>query len=435
MSSRSLPTPPERRAQGAARVMAFFVANVLFAAGLFAHAFLYNFYLDALGLGEGVMGVAAASLTAGGLAALVPAGVLVDRIGPRAAFAASALVATLGLALGAWVTSPPTVYLAAFVAGAGTAGWRVTMGPFVMRVATPAARTRVFSWNVALLLASGAAWTAAAGAIPRWLGGALGGELAGLRAGLLLGALGTLLSVAALVPARLGGASPDEEERGGAPRPPRSAGRPAGERGVAGLPRGLLLAVVFVWLWMTAGGLVLPFFNLYFQRVHGLPIERVGLLLAAVQGATALAVFGSGEWAYRSGPLRTLAAWTLLFPPLLWGLAAAGTLGPAVALFLLQGIVPPATNPLIDQLLLERAPGERQGLVSGWRNGATEMSGLVGGSAGGFLLQHGSFAALLATAGAVALAGGLGLVATLRRLDRSPAAAPSAAGAPRPSGG
>ena len=58
-----------------------FGGNVLFAAGLFFHAFLYNFYLDAIGHSEAVMGYAAASLTAGGLAALLPAGKLVDKLG------------------------------------------------------------------------------------------------------------------------------------------------------------------------------------------------------------------------------------------------------------------------------------------------------------------------------------------------------------------
>ena len=38
-------------------VALFFVANVLFGAGLFSHAFLYNFYLDELQLGESVMGL------------------------------------------------------------------------------------------------------------------------------------------------------------------------------------------------------------------------------------------------------------------------------------------------------------------------------------------------------------------------------------------
>src|SRR2546422_8303140 len=46
------------------------------------HAFLYNFYLDALHLSSEVMGYAAAALAGGGLVTLLPAGAL-DRKSTR----------------------------------------------------------------------------------------------------------------------------------------------------------------------------------------------------------------------------------------------------------------------------------------------------------------------------------------------------------------
>src|ERR1051325_3489714 len=80
--------------------------NVLFAPGLIFHAFLYNFYLEALNLSAVVMGHAAAALTGGGLVMLLPAGVLADRLGPRAALSAAAMVLAVGLALGAGAATP-----------------------------------------------------------------------------------------------------------------------------------------------------------------------------------------------------------------------------------------------------------------------------------------------------------------------------------------
>src|SRR5690606_32670774 len=170
-------------------IVGYFAANALFAAGLFAHAFLYNFYLEALGLGEGSMGVAAASLTAGGLIALVPARPATDGLGPATTVLAAAAVCATGLALGGIVESPLAVYAAAVLAGLGTAAWRVCMGPILLALAPRRLRSRVFSWNVALLVGSGAAWTAVAGAIPAWLERTteLGGAQA-LRIALLAGA-------------------------------------------------------------------------------------------------------------------------------------------------------------------------------------------------------------------------------------------------------
>lgn len=406
--------PPDSSARRGvwSAVVLFFTANVLFGAGLFAHAFLYNFYLDELGLGESVMGLAAAALTGGGLAALLPAGLVADRFGASAVFLGASVLATAGLIAGAVVINPAPIYAAAFLAGAGAAAWRVSMGPLVMRFAPRPIRSRVFSWNVALLLASGAVWIAASGAIPAWLEGSLGLErLSALRAGLVLGAVGTL---AGTLPLSLA----DRVSRSAAP--PSFPGRepvslPRLLRGLR-IPGPLAVVVAFVAVWMIAGGLIIPFFNIYFQRVHDLAIDRVGLVLASVQAATAVVIFGGGLVAGRFGPRRVLIAWMLLFVPTLWGLAAVSSLQLAIALFFVQGLVPPATNPLIDQILLEAAPEARYGAVSSWRNGATELSGLVGASAGGLLLQFGSFGLLFAVAGGVALLGALSLIYSLQLL-------------------
>ena len=217
-------------------VLPLFAANVLFGAGLFAHAFLYNFYLQGLGLGEAVMGLAAASLTAGGLLALAPAGAVVDRVGPRAAFAGAAALTALGLAAGALVRAPLAVNAAAFLAGMGTATWRVAGGPLMLRLAPPHLRARAFSWNVAVLLGSGALWTAAAGAVPRWMQGMGMSEEGGLRAALLMGALATGLSALAMLAVSSATRDDGDLARGTEGAPTRRSG---GLRALA-IPRRLL---------------------------------------------------------------------------------------------------------------------------------------------------------------------------------------------------
>jgi len=377
------------------RLLPVFSANILFGAGLFAHAFLYNFYLQAAGHGPAVMGTAAAALTAGGLTALGPASLLVDRAGPRAGYFVAAAVAALGLALGALVTQPLAVYGAAFAAGLGTATWRVSMAPLLLRLAHGRLRARALSWNVGLLVASGAGWTTLSGTGPAWLEATFGLDaLGGLRVALLAGAGATLLAAPAILPARLAAAV-------------ASSGVPPSARWR--LPVPLLIGVGFVALWMTGSGLVLPFFNIFFERVHGLSVARIGVILALSQALTAAALLLGGEVAARFGPARALVVWMLIFPPALWALAMAGALPVAIVLFLVQGAIPAATNPLIDQILLERAPEGRQGAVSGARNAATETSGLVGASLGGWLLEAASFATLFGLAGIVALAGAVGL--------------------------
>ncbi|GMV05529.1 MAG: hypothetical protein AMXMBFR53_18070 [Gemmatimonadota bacterium] len=398
----------------------FFGANVLFGAGLFAHAFLYNFYLDALGWGEGAMGAAAAFFTAGGVAALAPAGMALDRWGGRRVYLAAAGLAAGGLAAGAWAERPWAVFAAAAVGGAGTAAWRVAMGPLRRAVAAPPVRSRAFSWNVALLLASGAAWTALSGSTSAWAASG-GGALAGLRTALAVGAAVTAAAAGAFLMVPL-------PADAGVEAPPTEARSP--DPGLA-VPRGVAVLVGGVFVWMLGAALVLPFFNLWFQRVQGMAVADIGLVFAGAQAVAAVAVFGGGEAAQRMGPRRAFVIWASVFPLSLVALAAAPALWLAVPLFVVQGLPSPATNPLLDEIVLETAPARRRGAASTWRNGATEASGLAGAVLGGALLERLGFPPLLLTAAAVAAAGALALAVAFRSPSAGGQSGPGSSPAPR----
>lgn len=177
-------------------VVVLIAANVIFGLGLFFPAFLYNFYIEQLHLSEAVMGHAAAALMGGGLVALLPAGWLVDRVGPKLVVVNAALITTVGLALSAVVTDRMTIYGAAAVAGVGSGMWRVAVGPILMRLTEPDTRPRVFAWNVGLLVASGGLGMAVAGAVPGLIETVLQlAPLQAMRGTLLLGAGATALSV------------------------------------------------------------------------------------------------------------------------------------------------------------------------------------------------------------------------------------------------
>jgi MFS transporter, DHA1 family, inner membrane transport protein len=390
--------------------------NVAFAAGLFVHGFLYNFYLERLGFTPLEMGRAQAALTAGALLALLPAGRLVDRAGARTCMLLATGAAAAGLALGGLARREETIYAAALLAGAGTGAWRVAGGPLLLAATTPATRARAFSWNVGLMVAFGGALFFLGGAIPEWLDRQGWEALAARRAALVGAALVTLTAItlyAGLPPARPA-------------RPPDASQAPAANSGWSDAR--LLLVTGAVFVWMLAGGLTLPFFNLYFARGHGLSLTATGALMGGAQIATALALLGSAELSQRRGPRAALALWTAVLPPALLALALGPALGVAAALFVVQGFAAPATFPLVDQLVLERADPARRGHAASWRNVATEASGVTGAAAGGALLAAASFAVLFAVAGAVALLGALLLVLLFRGAAATSAADRSAAG-------
>jgi len=384
-------------------------------AGLFCHAFLYNFYLEALGHDESVMGLAAAALTAGGLCALVPAGRLVDRYGPARLMVGAVLLASAGLAAGALVETPGPIYASAFLAGLGTVTWRVATGPVLMGVAGGPLRSRAFSWNVGLLVGSGAAWMALAGAgSARLVGAGLAAEAAH-RTVLLVGAVAT--AAAAVLFGPLARMTPPPAQ------PP--ARRERGRGGWLGSDtRFAARALPAVVVWMLAPALVAPFLNIYFSRVHALAVEQIGVAFGAAHAGTALVLLVSGEIAARGSPRVALALWTLTFPPAVWLLGAAHGVEWALLLYFIQGIASPAANPLIDELLLSSTPPERHGAVSSWRNATTEVAGIVGAAAGGLVLRTWPFGPLFTGAAAVGLAGAaLLLLVTRSGPDRQGGAA------------
>jgi predicted MFS family arabinose efflux permease len=293
------------------------------------------------------------------------------------------------------------ILISAVVAGAGAAAFRVVMGPLLLAVTDERTRARAFSWNVGLLIGSGAVWTLASGFLPGWIAATTGlSRLDGIRSALIAGAI--LTAASALLALRM----PSTGGESSAHAAPRAALR---------IPTHLLGLIAMIAVWMTAAALVLPFFNLFFQRVHNLPMGRIGVLFGIAQAVTALVLFASGELAARKGTRRVLGVWLLVFAPVLALLPLAATLPFAFALYLVQGAVAPATNPMIDQLLLEQAPPGQRGAVSSWRNAATELSGVIGAGAGGFILESAGFSPLLLTAALVAALGAIGLYAMLVR--------------------
>jgi MFS family permease len=376
----------------------FFAGNVCLAAGLFVHAFLFNFYLRDLGLPASAMGHQAAAITLGGLLALLPAGLVIDRVGLRPALFGAVIVATAGLTLTALARRPATIYPAAMLIGLGAATWRVALGPALMCLTSEAGRARAFTWNVALLVGTGGAWTLLAGVLPTWSSRmATTAGLSGTQLTLIAGAALSAAAVICYWPLRV-------------PRAPASAQLAI----PLGLPREVRALIPLVAVWMLAAALVLPFFNVFFHDRFGMPVSRVGALFAGTQLMHAVMLIGAAEVARRWGPRRALVAWMLALAPSLWWLAATDALSLAIGLYVVQGLIAPATNPLIDQVLLERAPRSHHGLVAGWRNAATEGAGALGASAGGRVLDASSFSTLFVIAGAVAAASSAALALALR---------------------
>ena len=382
------------------------MGNVCLATGLIVHAFSFNFYLRGLGYTASVMGHQVTAMTLGGLIALLPAGAVIDRHGTRTALIGGVVLTVVGLVVSALVRHALTIEMAAVVLGLGGATCRVSWGPAIMRVAEGPQRSRAFTWNVSVLIGTGAIWTVLAGSAPTWLGRTPLAHATGLT-GTQLVLIGAALMSALAIPCywRLHALAAPRASGAHAPRETAVRREP--------LPADVKRILALVAVWMLASALVLPFLNIFFTDRFAMPVASVGSLFAFAQVMNAVVLIGAAELARRFGPRRTLTWWTVALAPSLWGLAVVTALPLAVGLYLVQGIVAPATNPLIDQLVLERVKRERHGVVAGWRNAAAELAGGVGASVGGHLLDASSFGRLFLIAGAVAAGASAALIASI----------------------
>lgn len=389
---------------GLRRLIPFFTANIFFAAGIGFHAFLYNFYLEGLKLSPAIMGRTAATWSLGGLLVLLPVGRSVDRWGPKPVLVAAALVAAIGLAWGAIAADPMTIYIASAITGAAGVSWRVAQAPVLMELSDSSNRSRLFTLDVAILVATGAAATAIAGALVGRIEPALNvSRQSALTIVMLIGAV--LTGIGAVVYATLN-------------LPSVARGSRAATAVSDATPPRVIILIILSGLWVASLTLASPFFNVYFTRTFQLPIERVSWIFSASTITTAILLTGAGEVANRFGARKAFVVWLALFAPAMWGLALTSSVGVAVACYFMQSLVSPAANPLLDQLLFENVPAERRGVVSSLRQAMASAGQVLAQSIGGSVLAAGSFSILFAFAGGLGLLAGGAVAVVALRLGR-----------------
>jgi MFS family permease len=348
--------------------------SLLFGLAMSVADLLFNFYLASMGYAADVAGLLSTVTRGAGMLVGIPMGMLIDRLGPQRAMILGLLGYAAGWALllasGAlWV-----LVLGQFVVGAAFILVGTAVTPLLSTITSDAERSTVFGLNASAALIVGL------------LGSLLGGLLPGLVSGLLrvgpqdliayrfaLAAV-IALSLAAMLPL-LGAFRPTEE--------PRLVGQQPVEVQPHSLPRLLLLSLPAFTLGV-AGGLFLPFQNLYFRLQFGLDDAAVGVALAvgalgmglgALLGSSVAARVGlqRGAALLRSG---AIVAMLLMLVP---------ALGPALVGFFLRGLFVAASFPQMDALVMRHTSPAQRGLAMSmmsvlWSGGwafAAFVSGLI----------------------------------------------------------
>lgn len=316
---------------------------------------LFNFYLVALGYDEALVGqlLAVSSLTA--LFAALPMGYLVGRLGSKASLlTGTALVGVTLLGMALWPLQS-VLYALNALSGVAQSLLGVTMAPFLMENSREEERTYLFSFSSGLQMASAFVGNALGGYLPGWLAAWRGWEAQAPQAyGAVILVMG-LLSLLALLP--LSRLQPPGKKQS----QPQAFAPWLHLRAQSGRIARLILPLLLTSL---GAGLVMPFMNLFFRKVHHQPDPVIGSLFAWGSLAMGLGLLIAPPLAERMGRIPLVVLTQGLSIPFLVLLGFAPWFWVSAAAYYIRLALMNMSGPVYQAFVMEQVSPEARATVS-----------------------------------------------------------------------
>lgn len=351
----------------------------LIGVGYGAFGTLFALYIIELGFDEGFLGRLVAVGAAAGALFSIPAGLVSDRIGAHRGLLIGMVVTAVGILIECTVTSAPLLIGGSLVAALGVTLVYVAQAPFIAANSSESERTYVYSLAAAMLVALSIVGSLLAGVGPGLIQGtwpALSTAAAYRATILLIG----VISVGSLpVLMRL-----QTVERSARPLPSRDlltrCLQSSAVRRLIGT--GLLLAL--------GGGLVVPFFTIYFQEL-GASTGAVGLIRAVGIGATVIGSLAAPWLAARFGLVGGVVVARLCSAPFLLLMGVSPLLAGAVAAFALRTFVVYLSDPLHTDFSMRVVPTPARATANSLTFMSWNLTLALGGWLGGRLIAETSY--------------------------------------------
>ncbi len=308
-----------------------------------------NFYLKALGLDDGFIGLVNSLPAVALLMVGYPVGRWGDRMPRHVAIRAGAvlLVASgFGLAL---APTPWLIAVCVAIAGVGGLLLQANAPPYMAENSQEGDRTHLFSAQAALSTGTGFLGSLLGGWMPSLLAGLGGGkpeDVGPLRGTLFVGALIGALSLIAFLGVKQGAQA-------------RSAG--AGEGGLDPVTRALFLKLLLPHAAIALGaGMIMPFLNLYVHGKWGVGYDVIGVIFGVSSLLTAGFMLIQPWMAERVGKVRAVVFGQAASVPFLLLLGYSPWLAPAAVALFLRGALMNMAQPLYTAFSMEVVPETRR---------------------------------------------------------------------------
>ena len=333
----------------------YLISIMIYGAGFGVHRILFNFFLRSLGYDETLMGLLSTVSSMTVLIAALPMGYLADLLGRKLSLVISGLVTGASMLLMVVFPSIPMLIAMNVLMGVGSSLGSVTSGPFLMENSGEVERTYLFSISSGLRMAAFSVGDWVGGYLPTWFGGIL--DVSAISASAYAWSIGVagVLVILAVIPRLL-------MKRNLLPFDERSIFAPLSyAREHPGMLTKLLLPM---FITSIGAGLIMPFMNIFFSKVHNQPDPVIGTMFAWGSLAMGVGLILAPALADRYGKIRVVVFTQALSIPFLVLLGFSPLFSLSALAYYTRLTLMNMSSPVYQTFVMEQVESESRAMVA-----------------------------------------------------------------------
>ena len=328
---------------------------MIYGAGFGVHRILFNFFLRSMGYDETLMGLLSTVSSMSTLIAALPMGYLADMLGRKRSLVISGLVTGSSILLMVIFPSVPMLIAMNILMGVGSSLGAVTNGPFLMENSGEVERTYLFSIGSGLRMAAFSVGDWVGGYLPTWFGGIFDVSPVSTQAYAWAIGVAGMLVILAVIPRLLlkRNILPSEEVTVFAPL--------TYARENPGMLTKLLLPM---FITSIGAGLIMPFMNIFFSKVHNQPDPVIGTMFAWGSLAMGVGLILAPAFADRFGKIKVVVYTQAISIPFLILLGFSPVFSLSALAYFIRLTLMNMSSPVYETFVREQVDAESRAMVA-----------------------------------------------------------------------
>ncbi|MBS3790830.1 MAG: MFS transporter [Candidatus Thermoplasmatota archaeon] len=357
-------------------------STILYSFGYGVYRVLFNLYILELGFSGSFLGnLLAVNFAAAGISS-IPAGKVCDAIGRKNSMLISTVAITLSMLVLVTVEVKIILLAVNMIRGSANAMRRISRYPFMMEQSEEEERMHLFSTAASFRMFAGVGGRALAGILPAlflYYGGVRFPAMQN-RLAMLLTVLFIAISIFPLLKIR--------EERSYTGKEHLKSLKNWIKLKNPGLVKKLLVNSVLIGF---GAGLIVQYFNVFFDQFIGMSRFQIGVLMAVGRSSMGVSVFLLPILVSRIGKVRSVIVTQLLSVPFLALMTVLRSPIGIGAAYVMRTSLMNMNHPAFNNFMMEVTHESERGTVSGWNYFARRLSRGGGVLGGGYAIERKAF--------------------------------------------